>query len=127
MTANWQGVQAPPLNPPLKASTLAKLQIRIDDDIKENWLLKAKEQGTTLTELIITAVDGTKVKRRKRVNVDPALIRQLARLGNNLNQIAKWANRYKADANALAIIAELINIDREIAGITRVIEAKNAD
>lgn len=120
-------MQAPPLNPPLKASTLAKLQIRIDDDIKENWLLKAKEQGTTLTELIITAVDGTKVKRRKRVNVDPALIRQLARLGNNLNQIAKWANRYKADANALAIIAELINIDREIAGITRVIEAKNAD
>lgn len=106
---------------------MAKIQIRIDDCTKAKWLLKAKEQGTTLTELIVTAVDGTKISRRKRINADPALIRELARLGNNLNQIAKWANHYKAGANALAIIAELINIDREIAGITRVIEAKNAD
>ena len=106
---------------------MAKIQIRIEDGIKEQWLLKAKEQGTTLTELIVTAVDGIKISRRKRINVDPALIRELAKLGNNLNQIARWANRYKADANALAILAELINIDREIAGITRVIEAKNAD
>ncbi len=106
---------------------MAKIQIRIDDCTKAKWLLKAKEQGTTLTELIVTAVDGTKISRRKRINVDPALIRELARLGNNLNQIAKWANHYKAGANALAIIAELINIDREIARITRVIEAENAD
>lgn len=106
---------------------MAKLQIRIDDGVKEQWLLKAKEQGTTLTELIVTAVDGTKFSRRKRINVDPALIRELAKLGNNLNQIARWANRYKADANALAVIAELINIDREIARITRLIEAENAD
>lgn len=111
----------------MKASALAKLQIRIDDGVKEQWLLKAKEQGTTLTELIVTAVDGTKFSRRKRINVDPALIRELAKLGNNLNQIARWANRYKADANALAVIAELINIDREIARITRLIEAENAD
>lgn len=106
---------------------MAKLQIRIDDGVKEQWLLKAKERGTTLTELIVTAVDGTKFSRRKRINVDPALIRELAKLGNNLNQIARWANRYKADANALAVIAELINIDREIARITRLIEAENAD
>lgn len=106
---------------------MAKLQIRIDDGVKEQWLLKAKEQGTTLTELIVTAVGGTKFSRRKRINVDPALIRELAKLGNNLNQIARWANRYKADANALAVIAELINIDREIARITRLIEAENAD
>jgi len=111
----------------VKASALAKIQIRIDDDTKAKWLLKAKEQGTTLTELIVTAVDGTKFSRRKRLNVDPALIRELARLGNNLNQIARWANRYKTDADALAVIAELINIDREIARIARVIEAKNAD
>lgn len=106
---------------------MAKLQIRIDDGVKEQWLLKAKEQGTTLTELIVTAVDGTKFSRRKRINVDPALIRELAKLGNNLNQIARWANRYKAGANVTAVIAELINIDREIARITRLIEAENAD
>lgn len=96
----------------MKALTLAKLQIRIDDGLKKKWLLKAKEQSTPLTDLINMAIDGTKVMRRKRVNADAALIRELARLGNNIKQITKWANRYKADANAMAVIVELINIDR---------------
>ncbi len=91
---------------------MAKLQIRIDDGVTKKWLLKAKEQSTPLTDLINMAVDGTQVTRRKRVNVDSAFIREKARLGNNINQITKWANRYKADANAMAVIVELINIDR---------------
>ena len=73
------------------------------------------------------AVDGTKVTCRKRVNADAALIRELARLGNNIKQITKWANRYKADANAMAVIVELINIDREIARISRLIKAENTN
>lgn len=82
---------------------------------------------TPLTDLIITAVDGTKVTRHKHVNVVSAFIREKARLGNNLNQITKWANRYKADANAMAVIAKLINIDRGIARITRLIKVENTD
>lgn len=74
--------------------------------------MKAKEQSTPLTDLINMAVNGTQVTRRKHVNVDSAFIREKARLGNNINQITKWANRYKADANAMAVIVELINIDR---------------
>lgn len=104
---------------------MAKLQIRIDDGTKEKWLLKAQEQGTTLTDLIVMAVNGTKVTRRKRINVDPALIRQLAQIGNNLNQIAKWANQHKQGVDAMNVITVLIDIDREITALRQSAEAKS--
>jgi len=107
---------------------LAKLQIRIDDGTKEKWLLKAKEQGITLTDLIVMAVNGTQAPRRKRINVDPALIRQLAQIGNNLNQIARWANQHKQGVDAMNVITVLIDIDREITALRQSAEAKsNAD
>lgn len=102
---------------------MSKLQIRIDDDIKAAWLLKAQEQGSTLTDLIVSAVNGKTVKRRNRVNVDPALIRQLAQVGNNLNQIARWANQHKQGVDAMNVITVLVDIDREITAIRQAVEA----
>lgn len=89
--------------------------------------MKAKEQSTYPNRPNHYGRRWTKVTRHKHVNVVSALIREKARLGNNLNQITKWANRYKADANAMAVIAKLINIDRGIARITRLIKVENTD
>lgn len=58
-------------------------------------------------------------RRRRRSAVDPALLRELARIGNNLNQLARWANRDKNAVEARAVIARLIEIDREIAAIRK--------
>ena len=41
--------------------------------------------------------------------------RQVARIGNNLNQIARWANTHAERADAFEIIAHLVAIEREIA------------
>ena len=38
---------------------------------------------------------------------DPALIRQLAAIGNNLNQIAHWANAYKSQQEAKPVEGEV--------------------
>ena len=53
-------------------------------------------------------------KRRHSDPRDPALVRQVARLGNNLNQIARWANTYKGGADAVQVLAHLEAISREI-------------
>jgi hypothetical protein len=55
------------------------------------------------------------------------LLRQLAAIGNNLNQLARWANREKSAANALPVVARLIEIDRELAAIRRTLETPHAD
>ena len=41
-----------------------------------------------------------------------ALARQVAAVGNNLNQVAKWANTYKTDAEARQVLAVLVSIER---------------
>ena len=40
--------------------------------------------------------------------------RQLARIGSNLNQIARWANTYKRKAAAVQVIGHLSTIEREM-------------
>tara|TARA_R110002012_G_C11656889_1_gene611806 strand:+ start:95 stop:274 length:180 start_codon:yes stop_codon:yes gene_type:complete len=48
--------------------------------------------------------------------VDPALLRELARIGNNLNQLAHAANR-RQPVPATALLVRLIEIDRELSAI----------
>lgn len=102
---------------------MARVELRIEEAVKAAWLLKAQEQGSTLTDLIVSAVNGKTVKRRNRVTVDPALIRQLAQIGNNLNQIARWANQHKQGVDAMNVITVLVDIDREITAIRQAVEA----
>ena len=42
--------------------------------------------------------------------------RELARIGNNLNQIARWANTHKGPVEAVEVIGHLIAIERALAG-----------
>ena len=37
--------------------------------------------------------------------------RQVARIGNNLNQIARWANTHRSEAEAVEVIAHLVAIE----------------
>ncbi len=49
--------------------------------------------------------------------VDPALLRQIARIGNNLNQIARAVNRQvkgKKTINLLMVLSELISIENAL-------------
>ena len=57
-----------------------------------------------------------------RARVTPAAverIRQVARIGNNLNQIARWANSHATPIDAVEIIVHLIAIEQEIARLAR--------
>ena len=40
--------------------------------------------------------------------------RELARIVANLNQIARWANTFKANAEAVEIVAHLVAIERAL-------------
>ena len=43
--------------------------------------------------------------------------RQLARIGANLNQIARWANIFKANTEAVEVVAHLVAIERALAAL----------
>ena len=45
---------------------------------------------------------------------------QIARIGNNLNQIARWANAHAEPIDAVEIIAHLVSISQTLDKLARV-------
>lgn len=100
------------------------IKLRVTETERARWLAKAGDAGITLSALIRQGLDGLPNRRpRRRAETDPALLRELARIGNNLNQVARWANRNKAGAEARGVLVALVEIDREIAALRRSLEA----
>ena len=54
---------------------------------------------------------GTDVERERGREVERERTRELARIGNNLNQIARWANEHKSAADAVEVSRHLAAIE----------------
>jgi len=94
------------------------LRIKITNVEHADWKRRAKSEGVTLADFIRTRIDAKQVNLPKKQRLtkapDPALIRQLSGFGNNLNQIAAWANTYKRSTEAVHIIHALIALEEQM-------------
>lgn len=96
------------------------VNIKVTEAERENWKAFAESQGYSVADLFRllianAAKEPAKLhakQRRVTRKADPELLRELAKIGNNLNQIARWANTYKTDADALEVIQALLAIQR---------------
>lgn len=93
------------------------VKVRVSEDERDLWQVKAKEQEVTLADLIRQSVGGIKTvdrepkRTRASRTADPALLNALGRIGSNLNQIARWANTHKSAANAIDVISAMASIE----------------
>ena len=89
----------------------AWIKMRVTPDEKRLIESKASAQGQTVTDFLRQrALDY----RLRQSPLEKERIRQLARIGSNMNQIARWANTYKKRAEAVEIITRLILLEREL-------------
>lgn len=102
-----------------------RVEVRTTPVDKARWQALAESRGVSLSELVRAALDGQRPRQPSRTQlrrtpppVEPALLRELARLGNNLNQLARAANR-REPVPAAAILVRLIAIDRELRALRR--------
>jgi hypothetical protein len=98
-----------------------RVEIRTTAQDKARWQALAESRGLSLSDLVRALLDGQRRSPRPRrapPPVEPALLRELARIGNNLNQLARAANR-QAPVPAAALLVRLIEIDRELAALRR--------
>lgn len=102
-----------------------RVEVRTTPEAKARWQALAESRGVSLSELVRLALDGQRprqasraLSRRAPPPVEPALLRELARLGNNLNQLARAANR-AGPVPAAALLVRLIEIDRELGALRR--------
>lgn len=95
------------------------LKIRLTEAEFEAFKSTAESKDLPMSDLARSMLIGVQpqLDRRRRFifhPVDPSLLRHVASLGNNLNQLAAWANTHKKDADAAAILIRLIAIERAL-------------
>ncbi|UJX41243.1 plasmid mobilization relaxosome protein MobC [Desulfovibrio sp. JY] len=92
-------------------SRTAWIKLRVTPTEKETITAKAKAQGQTVTDFIRQrALDY----RLRKTPLEKEHVRQVARVGANLNQLARWANTYKSRAEAIRVLAALLSFERTL-------------
>ena len=107
-----------------KVNKTNHIGIRATNSEKLDWELIAHAEGLKVSQLARLLLNNysnsgssdlrsvSSKARQMRSRQD--LIRQVARIGNNLNQIARWANTYKSTAEATQVIASLTRIESSL-------------
>ena len=111
-----------------------RLNLRLDD--KEFELLKAKAEGfgLPLAKFVRVSLLGLP-EPAKRIHdlpvVDAALLRQLVSIGNNVNQLTRYAHTVSLDPkqtlNTLALAFALQKIGDELQQLRELYSLKNVD
>ncbi|NOI26829.1 MobC family plasmid mobilization relaxosome protein [Vibrio mediterranei] len=91
--------------------------IKIRVTVTEYQSLVLRSRKPRLAEWMREHCLGSKVPRANKIpNIDPMLLRQLAGIGNNLNQIARAIHSQEwRPVDRIQVIAELSSIQRELA------------
>ena len=96
---------------PRKDTRTAWIKLRVTPAEKEVITAKAKAQGQTVTDFIRQrALDY----RLRQTPLEKERVRQLARIGANLNQLARWVNIHKSRAKAIDVLTVLVSLEREL-------------
>lgn len=111
-----------------------RLNLRLDD--KEFELLKAKAEGfgLPLAKFVRVSLLGSP-EPAKRIHdlpvIDAALLRQLVSMGNNVNQLTRYAHTVSLDPkqtlNTLALAFALQKIGDELQQLRELYSLKNVD
>jgi len=93
------------------------VKVRATEAERAEWHAKARSAGLTLSDLVRRSIGRVRTWTVAHAEVERERTRELARLGNNLNQIARWANTHKEAIEAVEVIAHLCSIDRALTAL----------
>ena len=93
------------------------VKIRASEAERAEWHAKARSAGLTLSDLVRRSVGRARTWTVAHAEVERERTRELARIGNNLNQIARWANTFASTAEAVEVVAHLVAIERTLAAL----------
>jgi hypothetical protein len=92
------------------------LKVRVSDGEMLEVRAKAFHAEMTVSDFLrFRAMDY----RLRRTNADKERLRQLSRIGSNVNQLARWANTHKAAGPALEVVLWLDRIAHDIAEMAK--------
>ena len=97
-----------------------QLHLRVSPAEIAAWRAKAEAAGVPLSDLLRQAMARTRTWTAAAAEVERERTRQVARIGNNLNQVARWANTSARPIDAVEIIGNLVYISQTLSEVARV-------
>lgn len=94
------------------------LRVRATQEEMDRWKALAAEAELPLSRLVRQSLGRVRAWSPGKAALHRQRSVQIARIGSNLNQIARWANTYKGRADTIQVIARLVALDREIAALS---------
>ena len=85
--------------------------IRVHPEERDLLKLNAGLHGISVSDYVRQTCLGLRLRRTPE---EKRRLRELARIGSNLNQIARWANTYKDSLEAVEVIAALTSLETQI-------------
>ena len=90
------------------------VKIRASETERANWHAKACSVGLSLSDLVRRSIGRVRTWTVAHADLERERTRELARIGSNLNQIARWTNIYKENAEVVEVVAHLVAIERAL-------------
>jgi hypothetical protein len=94
------------------------IKVRVSHDEYQEILEKAKKAGRSVSDLIRVSIQKAKAPTLSNLENERRIIREVARIGNNLNQIARICNSLKSDVDAFELLVALKGIEAEVQSLT---------
>ena len=113
---------ANPVNGPPVAERTALVAARVTPAEHAAWHEKAAAAGVSTSALLREAMARTRTWTAPARAVERERTREIARIGNNLNQLARWANTHKTAAEAVTVLAHLVSFERSLLAAARIEE-----
>lgn len=90
----------------------AAVILRVYPEERDILRFNAGLHGMSMSDYIRQTCLGVRLRKTPE---EKRRLRELARIGANINQLARWANTYKRTAEAVEVLAALTDIERRIA------------
>jgi hypothetical protein len=105
---------------PRKVQRTNTVAVRLTDEEKLDWDLKAHAAGFSISQLVREAMNRVRVTNVGDRAIQIERTRQIAKIGNNLNQIARWINRYKTTADTVEVVTHLVAIEQALIALRKI-------
>lgn len=93
------------------AARASSVLVRLHPEAKELLRLNAGLYGLSVSDYVRQNCLNFHLRKSP---MEKEGLRQLARIGVNLNQLAKWANTYKRAVEAVEVLTALASLEREM-------------
>ena len=95
----------------VKAARLTAVVVRLHPEERDVLRLNAGLHGMSMSEYIRQTCLGIRLRKTPE---EKRRLRELARIGVNLNQLARWVNIHKSRAEVIDVMVALVSLEREL-------------